>query len=301
MFIIQKKMLNKYLKVTILMVQVLFITIYTNGEDANAVGVSIYSSDGKLVKRVASDKNDEDKGFLTPAWSRDGSTIAFVNNAEGKLFRANSDGSGLAPTVIKVKGLFQLGSVIISPDGKKVAYSYLDESDIHTAYTVNIDGSGLKKLKSDIHELLDWSPDGSSIAYRLCNRKNCNIYQSNVDGTSQKRITTGDNAVWSSDGKTMAVVKSRHYYKVKIVTNDGDVIRRSKSLPKVATALSVSALDISHDLKKIALSIYYISGKSKIFTIGTNGKNMKEIVSSRNEITTGLQWSPDDKKLLRTY
>ena len=78
-----------------------------------------------------------------------------------------------------------------SPDGKQLAFHWPDSSDF-CIYTVNRDGSGLKRIaltRGSDNELPTWSPDGKKIFFQTNKRRgNWEIWSMNVDGSDQKLV-----------------------------------------------------------------------------------------------------------------
>lgn len=78
-----------------------------------------------------------------------------------------------------------------SPDGKKLAFHWPDSSDF-CIYTVNADGTGLKKiagLKGNDYELPVWSADGKKIYFQTNRRRgNWEIWRMNSDGSDQQSV-----------------------------------------------------------------------------------------------------------------
>jgi Tol biopolymer transport system component len=95
-----------------------------------------------------------------PAWSPDGTRIAFVTGtSEGNrsVRVANSDGTTATPVVVAEHGQHPSWA----PDGGKIAYSYGSQ-----VYVKNADGSGTAApLTGGAGKEPTWSPDGSRIAF----------------------------------------------------------------------------------------------------------------------------------------
>ena len=82
-----------------------------------------------------------------------------------------------------------------SPDGKQLAFHWPDSSDF-CIYTVNVDGSGLRRIaftRGSDNELPTWSPDGKKIYFQTNRRRgNWEIWSMNIDGSNQK-VVLADN------------------------------------------------------------------------------------------------------------
>lgn len=122
---------------------------------------------------------------MAPAWSPDGTRIAFIGlRAGGGYDLYVADANGQAPP-LNITNLddtrFSFTQPTWSPDGQKLAFSYA--LDIHV---VNTDGSGglanltNTALSRDSVEPA-WSPDGRKIAYSTDN----NLHLMDADGQNQ--------------------------------------------------------------------------------------------------------------------
>jgi len=169
-------------------------------------GVYVMSEiDGSGVVRLTSGR--------APAWSRDGSKIAFTRDgsAGSGIYVMNADGSGIV----------HLGTTTTtdnqptwSPDGSKIAFTRAHDS-FHDVYVMNADGSGVVALTMDSAWAGDpaWSPDGSKIAFSSNRTWNSQIYVINADGSGRARITTNSfwdyGPTWSPDGTKIAFTSRR--------------------------------------------------------------------------------------------
>jgi len=154
------------------------------------------------------------------AFSRDGKRIAFDGRAYKTLFDfdifvANSDGTHRSRVT---RGPERDVMPAWSPDGKALVFArYATENAMPELWVVGVDGS-------DAHKILDgadsprWSPDGEWIAY---GGPSVGLVRS--DGTEQRALTSGSEPAWSPDGRRIVFTRSGDVW----VTNaDGTSQRR---------------------------------------------------------------------------
>ncbi|HEY5640583.1 MAG TPA: hypothetical protein VIW01_11090, partial [Dehalococcoidia bacterium] len=134
-----------------------------------------------------------------PAWSPDGSQIAFyadrVFNLPNRddnvdIYVTGADGTDLrrltsdpAPDAFPVW----------SPDGSRIAYySEANEEGDGEVYVMDADGSNKRRLTSTkgIDLPYEWWPDGSRLLFGTNRRGNFDIYEMDADGANQDRLTT---------------------------------------------------------------------------------------------------------------
>ncbi len=158
----------------------------------------------------------------SPAWSPDGTKIAYTTDAVGKIFVMSASGTG-DPTVISAPGLQDIRSVSWSPSGGTIAFDGRLPDDpskplptFNTdVYTVPADGSAEPTrvtTGADVDAEPDWSPDGSSLVF-LSDRdappafKTKDVYViPAAGGTAVRRTTSGNirSPVFSPDGTRIA-------------------------------------------------------------------------------------------------
>jgi Tol biopolymer transport system component len=175
-----------------------------------------------------------------PAWSPDGSKIAFTSDREEswEIWVMNADGSGQT-RLTRFYG--QDGSPTWSPDGTKIAFSSLlgGEHEERTIYminsdgTMNADGTRLTKLTNFDpymrwqHMDPAWSPDGSKIAF-TSNQGGGDIWVVNpwVVNAGETRLTDDaddkGSPAWSPGGTKIAFTSDRDgNYEIYVMNADG--------------------------------------------------------------------------------
>ena len=144
-----------------------------------------------------------------PAWSPDGTKIAFWSHRDGndEIYVMSQDGSG-------VTRLTNSSSVDFrprwSPDGTKIVFVSARDGNFEI-YVMNADGSSPLRLTDDPGTDADpvWSPDGSQIAFWSSRDTDGEIYVMNPDGSGVTRITSNGakdiQPEWSPDGSKLVV------------------------------------------------------------------------------------------------
>ena len=117
---------------------------YSQTQNGNSpTHLYVMNSDGTGVTRIGPDD------ARNPAWSPDGSQIAFIQMDSVDIYRINADGSGkelVANLSGVTNGLPLTESPSWAPDGTKLAFAAGKASDSMGVYRVNVDGSGLIRL-----------------------------------------------------------------------------------------------------------------------------------------------------------
>jgi Tol biopolymer transport system component/putative hemolysin len=157
---------------------------------------------------------DVDEGF--PAWSPDGTHIAFTSRRDGnnEIYVMKADGTQAARWTDNPADDF---APAWSPDGTQIAFvSDRDrEAGIYDLYLMDVVSTAVTRLTND--EAIDyspaWSPDGTRIAFRSHHDGPADIYVINIDGTGLTNLTddpADDWApTWSPDGILIAFQTNR--------------------------------------------------------------------------------------------
>lgn len=287
------------------------LSFHVNAFAEPMITTSLYevNADGKGKKRVG--KPDSSNG----AWSPDGSMIAYSyskkNGVKGSIYTANADGSNKKKLT---KGKKTVITEVSWVSADQISYARFARDFSHGLYVMNKDGSGLKRIMKtkSLIDSFDWSPDGSQVAYTICEDTSCDVYVANSDGTGKKRIVKkAFNPVWSTDGSQVGYVgyKKPHVTKYKtlkvyVVNKDGSGKSLLTTLKKRAKPSTLMAIDITADFKKIAYAASKMSKESvvygyDIYTINSDGTGFKRVVKNRKgEHLFGVRWSPDASSIL---
>jgi Tol biopolymer transport system component len=153
---------------------------------------------------------------VDPAWSPDGSKIAFTSNRAGNwnIYTMGADGTGLRQINTSV---FADRQAAWSPDGSKLAFTS-NRSGNWNVYVVGADTTGIRQLTTSPTSEAQpaWSPDGSKIAF-TSNRSGTNhVFVIGSGGSGLLPITRGFakdyQPAWSPDGSQIAFVSNLDGY-----------------------------------------------------------------------------------------
>src|SRR5687768_16328409 len=134
-----------------------------------------------------------------PAWSPDGSKIAFTSERGGNfdIYVMSADGANQVRLTQSTSVDFRPAW---SPDGAKIAFASLRDGNAEI-YVMNADGSSQVRITNDFAPDSEpaWSPDGTKIAFSSGRAGGGGIWVMNPDGSGVNRLTTNSRGDWQPD------------------------------------------------------------------------------------------------------
>jgi Tol biopolymer transport system component len=185
------------------------IFVSTRDGEYALYGMSASGSDERRLTDAEVDASTP-QGLLyqtEPAWSPDGSTIAFVSKRSGTsdLYAMNADGSGTRRLTSTKDDDAQPSW---SPDGKRIVFARGTSGRL---FVMNADGTGARRVSGEEAEETEpaWSPDGSTIAYvhRAPGTSIRELWLVRPDGSRPRGLTklggVAQGPSWSPDGQQL--------------------------------------------------------------------------------------------------
>lgn len=208
-----------------------------------------------------------------PAWSRDGTRIAFVCGGRG-VYVMSANGSSrrrLITTSETVDGLSW------SSDGRQIAFVRRG-----WIWMVGVADRSTKRLVRTSGYVTSWSRNGSRIAFERSGRDG-GIWSTRIDGGGERRLTRNSadgHPSWSPDGSRIAFSRRGTVW---IMRPDGSGQRK--------TAVSASDPIWAPDSRHFAFSSSApASLGGGVWIVGLDGRNSRRVASA--EQIAGFSWGP---------
>ncbi|MFH1508620.1 MAG: hypothetical protein ABIE68_00410 [bacterium] len=178
-------------------------TSETNTNTDGTSGELTLAEEGDVIPRNISDNNTTsqvieeteksyDFGKVTEkaakgAWTSDGKTFYYYDEAENQFYKANADGTN--PKEISNAVYLPVSDIQWSTDGKMAAFSLKDKDGNYREIILNLE-TGAEQVFVEEVKNVTFSPDGSKIAYQYYDPDNnvTNISVADPDGTNWKVI-----------------------------------------------------------------------------------------------------------------
>src|SRR5215475_2412613 len=184
--------------------------------------LAVTSTNGeKVLTRVADDGSNvtalTSGDVLFPACSPDGQSAFYLNAVHPQKIRKISLLDGSISEIADIPGDSLFGNIVVSPDGKYLAYPYQQYSPpvVELAVIPSVGGAPVNKFQvPGFLGTLRWSPDGKALHYVLTSNGASNIWEQSLSGLRPKQLTHFNSAEifdfsWTTDHKDLLMTRGQ--------------------------------------------------------------------------------------------
>jgi len=278
---------------------------YTYGATPNA-DIFVVNADGTNLVQLTNTVSEYD---VEPAWSQDGTRLAFVSRTPAGDFAVvhtiKADGSDLR--TFSPSDVFD-SEPSFSPDGARVSFvrrSYVTPDTLSSGYiyVVNADGTNPIRLDhtADVWDMsVKWSPDSSRVAFNrvpVSGPTPSEIYSVRADGTDLRNLTNNSSGnsgsqQWSPNGALIAFVHDN--VSLQVMGADGS----NRHTVYNAVGGGVTAPVWSPDGTKLAFWTQFAeASQGDVYVVNADGSSLVHIGDDR-ERNASPDWSPDGQRLV---
>ncbi|HET6905864.1 MAG TPA: Tol-Pal system beta propeller repeat protein TolB [Rhodanobacteraceae bacterium] len=265
--------------------RIAYVTAVGTGQNTQ-YSLIIADSDGYNPQTVVRSREP----LLSPAWSPDGSKIAYVSFEHGNSAIYVQDvTTGSRRLVSNKRGIN--GAPKFSPDGRKLAMSLSFEGNPEI-YVMDLGSGALTRLTNSlsIDTEPDWMPDGSSLVFTSDRSGKPQLYQVPATGGTPLRLTFqgqyNADASISYDGTKIAMVQGNgNVYRIAIM---------DKSLGDQVKFVSPGSLDESPSFAPNASMLLYASTEGShgvLYAVSADGRVRQRLVLSDGDVREPA-WGP---------
>ncbi len=250
--------------------------------------IYVMNADGTDQRRLTHGGDND----FSPAWSPDGTRIAFSSNRasagfDDKLFLMDADGTNMRQLTTS-SGDHVLPSW--SPDGTQIAYTNDDSLD---GRVIDVDFTNPRKPSRSIGSGrgLQWSPDGTQIVFGFYERgvdDDYDVWVMNADGANRRQLTHNtynDLAPsWSPDGTQIAYSSRQDGdFEMFVMNADGTNVRQltNNTFQDVSDGWSPDGTQI--------LFTSHRDGDGEVYVMNTDGTNVRQLTHNTAEDYTAQQ------------
>jgi tol-pal system beta propeller repeat protein TolB len=276
---------------------------FSSPRAGNNYEIYVMKPNGSGVQRLIVDSQSPPATDLSPAWSADGTRIAFTRDFD--IYSMNAYGSNRTQLTNNSDTEY---SPAWSPYGSKIAYIRdlpAGEGQVSPKiHVMNADGSEQHQLTNTPYGEANpaWSPDGSKIAFVAWGVGGEHVYTVNADGSGLTKLTrdgsyTKHHPDWSPDGSKIVFARYERGtdvpYDIIVMNSDGTGKKNITNSP----AISEVHPAWSPDGRQIVYSRFpgWEQQNSEIWRMRANGTRRVQLTEKPTTSTwgdSGPSWQP---------
>jgi len=247
--------------------------------ERDSSGILVIEADGSAESRLT----QRDPHGFAPAWSPDGSRIAFNGSSETTLALWVMGRNGEEPRVVAFRGpstsFFLPRDPDWSPNSRRLLVSFRGD-----LFTIGSDGMDRRRVTRGTADDSDaaWSPTGVWLAFT----RNGWIYRIRTNGTGLRRLAPGAEADWSPSGVRIVFTHYADNGSREIFTmrRDGTDVRRLTRTPgdEARPAWSPGGGTIAFNRGRL------------LWLVDANGSNLRPVAGNAGSPA----WSPSGTRLV---
>lgn len=252
--------------------------VFAASRDEGGATLVVVNGDGTGRRRLTDVPLDDPRAV----WSPDGTTIAVSEALFGPLLLVTADGRSQRRLAVDAQ------SPIWSPDGRRIAFARsLDVYVVNTA--AHPRPTRLGTAAPGGGWLIAWSPDARRLAFGTRDGITLVDVRTGARETLQTSRRNPGRLAWSPDGRTLAFVSGEM---LSLIGADG---RDERAVIGGLGDYEDSTPSWSPDGSRILFARSVYQAWSGVFSVGADGRGLRQLIRTRNGFISSPTWSPDGR------